>query len=209
MSELEQELETQEDNDMEIEDTSEITKVSPRQVHEKKKRVMSEKQAAAFEKARKVRLENIELKKMEKEMKQEQLQIKKSMTQKQRNSLIRQQNADRKAKVEEYNQTKDNPTLDHELAVETQQNDSDSSESESEEEVIEVVKKKKVKIKAKPKPVPKKSKKKKVVLYVSSSDSDDSSESESEEEELYPQPRKRVKRYSEPKQKQDMTNFFI
>ena len=37
MSDLEQEVESQDDYDVEIEDTNEITKTSPRQVAEKKK----------------------------------------------------------------------------------------------------------------------------------------------------------------------------
>lgn len=148
-------IEIHQDSDTEPEMTQEEpehTPVAEPKTQVKSKKVRSEKQIAAFEKAQKTRIENKRLRDLEKSLIAQNKQVD-----------IKSRDDKREAKRKHYSKLKEKHMPEPESELE--------SESESEEEVV--VKKKK---KSAAKPVAKK--KKKVVIYVSS---DSESESEEEE----------------------------
>jgi hypothetical protein len=148
----------------------------------KSKKVRSEKQIAAFEKAQKTRIENKRLRDLEKSLIAQNKQVE-----------IKSRDDKRAAKREHYSKLKEKH-----MPVEPE------TESESEEEVV--VKKKK-KIAAKPV-----KKKKKVVIYVSSDSESESESEEEEEEYIAPKKSriKRKEPQIETQNEQiDYNSFFV
>ncbi len=181
------EIHRDDDSDTEPEMTQEEPEhtpvAEPKTPQIKSKKVRSEKQIAAFEKAQKTRIENKRLRDLEK-----------SLIAQDKKVDIKSRDDKRAAKRDHYSKLKKKHMPEPEPESE--------SESESEEEVV--VKKKK---KSAAKPVAKK--KKKVVIYVSS-DSESESESEPEPEEQYIPPKKsRIKRIEPQNEQIDYNSFFV